>query len=327
MATKKTSKKEVAATKKKEAPKASKSTADKKAPKMDKKTAVKAAPKAAVKKATDKTSKVEVKKSAKAVVSKKINKVTDNKTTAKAKAVKSEKTKAIVKSASKPDKKAPVKAASKVQEKKTAPVKIKKAEADKKQDKKVNNKPVKATVSKDVEKTGNKKDVKKAPNQSLETILPQDKVEVKPKVLAKPPIKRVIAPNPAAVNVKKQEIEKTHYSQAELEEFRVIINKKLDEARRDFDLLKESLSNKDNGTEDTSPTFKLLEDGSDVLSKEELAQLAARQQKFITNLENALIRIQNKTYGVCRITGKLISADRLRIVPHATTSIEGKLTQ
>lgn len=183
-------------------------------------------------------------------------------------------------------------------------------------------------------KTSSKKEVvtekiklKKGPNQSLETILPEDKKELKPKILAKPPVRRDLAPKPIAVNLKKEDVEKTNYSQAELEEFKGIINKKLDEARRDFDLLKESLSNKDNGTEDTSPTFKLLEDGSDVLSKEELAQLASRQQKFITNLENALIRIENKTYGVCRVTGKLISADRLRVVPHATTSIEGKMAQ
>lgn len=180
---------------------------------------------------------------------------------------------------------------------------------------------------KELETSKNKKAVKKAPNQSLETILPEDKKEIKPKELAKPPVRRDLAPKPLAINLKKEDVEKTNYSQAELEEFKGIIHKKLDEAKRDFDLLKESLSNKDNGTEDTSPTFKLLEDGSDVLSKEELAQLASRQQKFITSLENALIRIQNKTYGVCRVTGKLISADRLRIVPHATTSIEGKMAQ
>lgn len=118
--------------------------------------------------------------------------------------------------------------------------------------------------------------------------------------------------------------EKTRYSDEELEEFKALILRKIEEARVDLDELKESLSNKDNGTDDTSPTFKLIEDGADVLSKEETAQLAARQQKFISSLENALIRIANKTYGLCRITGKLIPKERLLIVPHATMTIEAK---
>jgi len=118
--------------------------------------------------------------------------------------------------------------------------------------------------------------------------------------------------------------EKTRYSDEELEEFKALIMRKIEEAKVDLDELKESLSNKDNGTDDTSPTFKLIEDGADVLSKEETAQLAARQQKFIASLENALIRIANKTYGLCRITGKLIPKERLLIVPHATMTIEAK---
>lgn len=122
--------------------------------------------------------------------------------------------------------------------------------------------------------------------------------------------------------------EKTRYSDVELEEFKQIINSKLAEAREDFELLKSSMSLKDdNGTDDTSPTFKLLEDGSDVLSREETSQLAGRQQKFIKHLQDALMRIENKTYGVCRSTGKLISKERLRIVPHATLSIEAKREQ
>lgn len=122
--------------------------------------------------------------------------------------------------------------------------------------------------------------------------------------------------------------EKTRYSDEELEEFRQIIDEKLAEARRDLVLLKESLSHQnDHGTDDTSPSFKMMEDGSDTLSKEETAQLAARQQKFIKHLENALIRINNKTYGICRVTGKLIQKERLRIVPHATLSIEAKRMQ
>jgi RNA polymerase-binding transcription factor DksA len=121
---------------------------------------------------------------------------------------------------------------------------------------------------------------------------------------------------------------RSRYSDAELVEFKELINKKLDEATRDYELLKNTLSHKDDhGTDDTSPTFKLLEDGSDVLSKEETAHLAARQEKYIQNLKNALIRIQNKTYGICRVTGKLIPKERLRSVPHATLSIDAKLGQ
>jgi RNA polymerase-binding transcription factor DksA len=92
--------------------------------------------------------------------------------------------------------------------------------------------------------------------------------------------------------------------------------------------LKQTLSNEDNhGTDDTSPSFKLLEDGSDVMSKEETAQLASRQEKYIVNLKNALVRIENKAYGICRVTGKLIPKERLRSVPHATLGIDAKLSQ
>ena len=122
--------------------------------------------------------------------------------------------------------------------------------------------------------------------------------------------------------------EKTRYSDAELGEFKEIIVKKLEEAKSDLDLLNATISHKDDhGTDDTSPTFKMMEDGSDTLTKEETAQLAARQEKFISNLKNALIRIENKTYGVCRETGNLISKERLKIVPHATLSIEAKKNQ
>ena len=124
------------------------------------------------------------------------------------------------------------------------------------------------------------------------------------------------------------EQEKTRYSNEELQEFKDIIERKLEEAKNDYELLKSAFSNKDDhGTDDTSPTFKLMEEGSDVLSKEETGQLAARQKKFIENLEAALIRIQNKTYGICRVTGKLIPKERLRVVPHATLSIEAKRRQ
>ena len=120
----------------------------------------------------------------------------------------------------------------------------------------------------------------------------------------------------------------TRFSDAELKEFEDLINKKLEQARSDFDQLQRSLSYEDdNRTEDTAPTFKMMEDGSDTMSREETAQLAARQQKFIMNLENALLRIKSKTYGVCRVTGKLIAKERLRLVPHATMSIEAKNQQ
>jgi DnaK suppressor protein len=118
---------------------------------------------------------------------------------------------------------------------------------------------------------------------------------------------------------------KVRYSDEELKEFKELILSKLKEAQSDYELLRSSLTlQDDHGTNDTSPTFKLLEDAADVLSKEETAQLAARQEKFIEHLQNALIRVENKSYGVCRITGKLIPKERLKSVPHATMSIDAK---
>ncbi len=118
------------------------------------------------------------------------------------------------------------------------------------------------------------------------------------------------------------------YSDADLKEFEELIQEKLEQARQDLDQLKRSLSHEDdNTTDDTSPTFKMMEDGSETMSREETAQLASRQEKFIRALENALLRIKNKTYGVCRETGKLIAKERLRLVPHATLSIEAKNNQ
>ena len=119
--------------------------------------------------------------------------------------------------------------------------------------------------------------------------------------------------------------EKNRYSDSELEEFRYIIEKKLVEAKEDLVILKGSLSHKDDhGTDDTGRSFNMMEDGAETLMREENAQLAARSEKFIKNLENALIRINNKTYGVCRKSGKLISKERLKLVPHATLSIAAK---
>lgn len=128
--------------------------------------------------------------------------------------------------------------------------------------------------------------------------------------------------------MEKEEAKKTRYSDVELKEFKDLIIGKLEKANKDLVLLTEAYTNSgDNSTDDTSPTFKVLEEGCNVLSKEENSRLAARQQKFIHNLENALIRIKNQTYGVCRVTGKLISKERLRSVPHATLSIDAKLKQ
>ncbi|MEN9442852.1 MAG: hypothetical protein RLZ33_2929 [Bacteroidota bacterium] len=122
--------------------------------------------------------------------------------------------------------------------------------------------------------------------------------------------------------------EKTRYSDDELAEFRELIQEKLKEAHVDYTLLVGSLShNDDHGTDDTGRTFNMMEDGSETLSREEVAQLAARQEKFIQSLQAALIRIENKTYGICRVTGKLIQKERLRLVPHATMSIDAKNAQ
>lgn len=122
--------------------------------------------------------------------------------------------------------------------------------------------------------------------------------------------------------------EKTRFSDEELEEFKDIIQNKLSEAKEDLSLLLNSLSHKDDhGTDDTGRSFNMMEDGSETLSREEMAQLAARQEKFIQNLNHALVRIENKTYGICRVTGKLIKKERLKLVPHATLSIEAKNQQ
>ncbi|MBC3845464.1 TraR/DksA C4-type zinc finger protein [Winogradskyella echinorum] len=118
------------------------------------------------------------------------------------------------------------------------------------------------------------------------------------------------------------------YSDKELEEFRVLIQEKIDKAEHDLELIKSAYMNDhNNGTEDTSPTFKAFDEGSAVMSKESNSALAIRQEKFIRDLKNALIRIENKTYGVCRVTGKLINPERLKLVPHATLSIEAKNMQ
>lgn len=118
------------------------------------------------------------------------------------------------------------------------------------------------------------------------------------------------------------------YSDKDLEEFKVLIQEKIKKAEHDLELIKSAYMNdSNNGTDDTSPTFKAFEEGSETMSKEANSQLAIRQEKFIRDLKNALFRVENKTYGVCRVTGKLIPKERLKIVPHATLSIEAKNMQ
>ncbi|MGY8925771.1 MAG: TraR/DksA family transcriptional regulator [Flavobacteriales bacterium] len=118
------------------------------------------------------------------------------------------------------------------------------------------------------------------------------------------------------------------FNDSDLKEFKELINSKLKEAKIDLDLLKNSLShNDDHGTDDTGRSFNMMEDGSDTLSREEMSQLANRQEKFINSLNNALVRIENKTYGICRVTGNLIMKERLKLVPHATLSIKAKNAQ
>jgi len=122
--------------------------------------------------------------------------------------------------------------------------------------------------------------------------------------------------------------DKNRYTDAELQEFKELIQQKLDKAREDYEILKAAITQSEsNDTQDTSPTFKVLEEGAATLSKEEAGRLATRQAKFIQHLQGALIRIENKTYGICRETGKLISKERLRAVPHATLSMEAKSRQ
>ena len=118
------------------------------------------------------------------------------------------------------------------------------------------------------------------------------------------------------------------YSDKDLQEFKLIIEKKIDHAEEDLALIESAFKNdSNNGTEDTSPTFKAFEEGSETMSKEANVQLAIRQEKFIRDLKNALLRIENKTYGICRVTGSLIQKERLKLVPHATLSIEAKRQQ
>jgi len=221
-------------------------------------------------------------------------------------------------------------------------------------------KPVKKTVKKTIAKKAVKKTVAKAATKK-----PTKKVVAK-KAAPKKPVKKVVvkAKKEVAKPAKKKEIkvpvvaakptpaqlhvfpvlnqrpiahkpvksiavpeDKTRYSEEELKEFEVLINAKLDKAREEFKILKDTLNRaNDEGTDSTSGgNTKVLEDGAETAEKENMSQLAARQLKYITNLENALVRIKNGTYGICSVTGKLISKERLIAVPHTTQSIEAKM--
>jgi RNA polymerase-binding transcription factor DksA len=286
---------------KKAAKKPVKPTAAKKA-----KPAAKAKPVPKVGKKTTKTVKKTVSKPA-------AKKVAAKKAAPKPKTVKAAKPAKPVKAAAKPVKKAAPKAAAKPAKKAPAPVK-KAAPA----------KPVAKATKPEVKKAAapppapakrSRKEEPAAAPAPSKPLVTQGSGPTMPRVT--PMVKKVVSTLEAG--------DKERYSDSDLEEFREIIMAKLDEARKDYDLLKQTLANTDNnGTEDTSPSFKMIEDGSETLGREETAQLASRQEKFIKHLEDALLRIRNKTYGICRVTGKLISKERLRLVPHATLSIEAK---
>lgn len=317
------------------------------------KKAAKPAKKAVAKKPAKKVAKKAAKPAKKATPKKVVKKAVAKK------AVKPSKKAAPKKVAKKVVKKAAAKKpVKKVIAKKAAPKKIAKKVVKKVAAKK----PVKKVIAKKVAAPA-----KKAPVKPVAKAVAKPVVKEEVKKAAVAPAKPAVAPKPQVVKKKERELDldddgrkmrdeapmvveyktpsirkpmgptpkphintdtRTRYSDSELKEFKELILKKLAEAQKDYELLKSTLSHRDDhGTDDTSPTFKLLEDGSDVLSKEETAHLAGRQEKFIQNLQNALIRIENKTYGICRATGKLISKERLRSVPHATLAIEAKLEQ
>ena len=185
-------------------------------------------------------------------------------------------------------------------------------------------KPVIGKVAKPVKKHS-------PPVAEKKTETPKDNPPQNRPSVARPiPVNRRPEPARAIISNSKpqEETGKNRYSDAELEEFRDIINKKLKDARKELALLQAQMTaSNDHGTDDTASTFKILEDGSDSLAKEEAGQLAGRQKKFIEQLENAMVRIENRTYGICKVTGKLIPKERLRAVPHTTQSIEAKLNQ
>ena len=241
------------------------------------------------------------------------------------------KAKAAAKAKAKP---APAKKSIKAKAK-PAPAKAKPAVKSKPKAKAPVKKVIKKAVSKSVAAKVAAKPVAKAPvkatpkpveKKPVQTSVPKpNPTESKPAISKHMPFNK--KPEPSRQIVKApEESGKNRYSDKELEEFREIIMKKLENARRELVTLQAQLTAaNEHGTDDTASTFKMLEDGSDSLAKEEAGQLASRQKKFIEQLENALVRIENKTYGICRVTGKLIDKGRLRAVPHATLSLEAKL--
>ena len=291
----------------------------------------------ATKKSISKTKKAAAKKPVKKAPAKKVvKKAAPTKKVVK----KAAPTKKVVKKAA-PAKKAVKKAAP---TKKSAPVKkvvkkvapAKKAPAKKAPAKKVVAKPAAKKVA------AVKKEVAKAPAKVVAKA-PEKKAIAKAVAIVKTPavkmetikpIELKVAVAPPVKIVKEAMIEKVkptvtqRYNDADLQEFKGLIVKKLVDAREELiNLQAQILNTNENGTDDTGASFKMLEDGSETLAKEESANLAARQKKFIEQLEMALIRVENKTYGICRITGKLIAKERLRAVPHTTQSMEAKLKQ
>ncbi len=237
-------------------------------------------------------------------------------------------------------KKAPVKAKASAPKKKVAvPVKAKSnksvkpvSKSKKEISKKVVQKAAAPVAAKPVISKATKPVKKQTPPVvEKKTEVPKDNPpQNRPSVGRPIPVNRRPEPARAIISNSKpqEETGKNRYSDAELEEFRDIINKKLKDARKELALLQAQMTaSNDHGTDDTASTFKILEDGSDSLAKEEAGQLAGRQKKFIEQLENAMVRIENRTYGICKVTGKLIPKERLRAVPHTTQSIEAKLNQ
>ncbi len=255
----------------------------------------------------------------------------------KPKIVAKKKVKSAPKAKAKPAKKVPAKKAKvKIVAKKAAPKKVVAATPAKKE--KVT-KPISAVLPKTKVKAApvveDKKPVEKKKSIESKTELALPKLD-KPMEPRMPVIINKLTLMPirqegnlkAIQKAKKQDPGKTRYSDKELKEFKSIIESKLEDSRKELALLQAQITNaNDHGTDDTAGTFKVLEDGSDTLAKEEAGQMAARQRKFIEQLEAALGRIENKTYGICRVTGKLIPKERLRAVPHTTQSIEAKLNQ
>lgn len=237
--------------------------------------------------------------------------------------------KAAKKPTAKPGAKKPAKAAKKAAPKKAAKTVAKTAKPVKKVAAK------KAVAPKKVTKPAPKAAAKpaKTPTPPVKAALvspaPTPKPSLAHTVFPNVPQQRPVAHRPANASGSSASDNRTRYSDEELKEFEVLINEKLDKARSEYKILKDTLNrNNDEGTDATSGgNTKVLEDGAETAEKENMSQLAARQQKYITNLENALVRIKNGTYGICSVTGKLISKERLMAVPHTTQSIEAKMQQ